>query len=134
VAKTKSARQVTIQPNLTEWLVRYPLKNYPLIPPNAQVMISTVRKQFALRGDVLRHSFVSMNVAKFKSLGAAALEAGNSETMTRKHYLNLVSEADANKFWSITPGMDVGTVTELSARPAQSGIVKLGSRPADEPT
>ena len=59
-----------------------------------------------------------MNVAKFKSLGAAALEAGNSETMIRRHYLNLVSEADANKFWSIRPGMDVGTVTEFDARRA----------------
>jgi hypothetical protein len=59
-----------------------------------------------------------MHVARFKSLGTAALEAGNSETMIRRHYLNLVSEADANKFWSIKPGMDVGTVAELTARPA----------------
>jgi hypothetical protein len=48
VAKTKSVRQVTIQPNLAEWLVRYPLSKYPLIPANAQAMISAVRKQFAL--------------------------------------------------------------------------------------
>ena len=55
IAKTKSVRQVTIQPNLAEWLVRYPLKKYPLIPPNAQAMISTVRKRFSLGDDVLRH-------------------------------------------------------------------------------
>ncbi len=118
IAKTKSVRQVTIQPNLAEWLVRYPLTKYPLIPPNAQAMISTVRKRFALGDDVLRHSYISMNIGKFKSLGAAALEAGNSETMIRRHYLNLVSEAEANKFWSITPRMDVGTVTEFDARQA----------------
>jgi hypothetical protein len=115
VAKTKSLRQVTIQPNLAEWLVRYPLKKYPLIPPNAQTMISAVRKQFALGDDVLRHTFISMHVARFKSLAEVALEAGNSETMVRRHYLNLVGAAEAERFWSITPGMDVGTVTELTA-------------------
>jgi hypothetical protein len=118
VAKTKSVRQVTIQPNLTEWLVRYPLKKYPLIPPNAQAMISTVRKQFALGDDVLRHSFISMHVAKFKSLAEVALEAGNSETMVRRHYLNLVGVAEAERFWSIKPGMNVGAVTELIAKQA----------------
>jgi hypothetical protein len=118
VAKTKSVRQITIQPNLAEWLVRYPLSKYLLIPSNAQAMISAVRKQFALSDDVLRHTFISMHVAKFKSLAAVALEAGNSETMVRRHYLNLVGQAEAERFWSITPGMDVGSVTELNARPA----------------
>jgi hypothetical protein len=118
VAKTKSVRQITIQPNLAEWLVRYPLRKYPLIPANAQSMISAVRKQFALCDDVLRHTFISMHVAKFKSLAAAALEAGNSETMIRRHYFNLVGEAEAEKFWSITPGFEVGTVTELATGPA----------------
>jgi hypothetical protein len=118
IAKTKSVRQVTLQPNLTEWLVRYPLTKYPLIPINAQAMITSVRKQFALGDDVLRHSFISMHVAKFKSLAEVALEAGNSETMVRRHYLNLVSQAEAEKFWSIAPGMNGGTVTELGARQA----------------
>jgi len=118
VAKTKSVRQITIQPNLAEWLIRYPLKKYPLIPANAQTMISAVRRQFALSDDVLRHTFISMHVAKFKSLAAVALEAGNSETMVRRHYLNLVAQAEAERFWSITPGMDVGSVTELNAEPA----------------
>jgi site-specific recombinase XerC len=118
VAKTNSVRQVTIQPNLAEWLMRYPLAKFPIVPRNAKRWITAVRVKFGIGEDVLRHSFISMHVAKFKSLGAAALEAGNSETMIRRHYLNLVCEADANGFWSITPGMDVGTVTELDARQA----------------
>lgn len=118
VAKTKSVRQITIQPNLAEWLVRYPLNKHPLIPPNAQNMITAVRKNFALGDDVLRHTFISMHVAKFKSLGAAALEAGNSEVMIRRHYLNLVGEAEAARFWSIVPGMNVGTVTEINSKQA----------------
>src|ERR1019366_9059666 len=108
VAKTNSVRQVTIQPNLAAWLMRYPLTKCPLIPPNAQAMIAAVRKKFAIGDDMLRHTFISMHVARFKSLGTAALEAGNSETMIRRHYLNLVSEADAVKFWAIAPGATMG--------------------------
>lgn len=81
-------------------------------------MISTVRKRFALGDDVLRYSYISMHVTKFKSLAEVALEAGNSETMVRRHYLNLVSHAEAERFWSIAPGMGVGAVTDLDARQA----------------
>jgi hypothetical protein len=67
---------------------------------------------------VLWHSFISMHVAKFKSLGAAALEAGSSETMIRRHYLNLVGKGEAERFWSIAPGADLSTVTEFKANQA----------------
>lgn len=102
-SKVKSVRQVTIRPNLAAWLERYPLKRFPILPPNARRMINEVRHKFGIGPDVLRHTFISMFVAKWKSLGEAALEAGNSETMIRRHYLNVVSAADAEAFWSICP-------------------------------
>lgn len=37
----------------------------------------------------MRHTFISKLVAKFRSIGEAALQAGNSETIIRKHYLDL---------------------------------------------
>lgn len=114
MAKTKSVRQTVIQPNLAEWLVRYPVQKYPILPANAHSMISAIRKRFGLTDDVLRHTFISMHVAKFKSLGSAALEAGNSETMIRKHYLNMVSEAEAAKFWAIAPEGTYGELIELA--------------------
>ncbi len=103
VAKTKDLRQITIQPNLRAWLERYPLKKYPIILPNMQHMLEGVREKFRLSHDVLRHTFISMHVAKFKSLGSTALEAGNSEQMIKKHYLNLVTQQEAEAFWSIIP-------------------------------
>jgi site-specific recombinase XerD len=115
VAKTNSVRSVTIQPNLAEWLMRYPLSKYPVVPRNAKPLVTEVRKKFGLGDDILRHTFISMHVAKFKSLGSAALEAGNSEAMIRKHYLNMVSEADAAKFWAIKPDAPMGIVVEMSA-------------------
>lgn len=103
LAKTDCVRQVKIRPNLAAWLVRYPLDEFPIIIPNLQALVTAVRKRFELGDDVLRHTFISMHVAAFKSVGEAALEAGNSESIIRIHYLNLVSEAEAAAFWAIAP-------------------------------
>jgi len=44
-----------------------------------------------------------MFVAKFRSLGEAAIQAGNSESIIRKHYLDIKSSAEAEEFWNILP-------------------------------
>lgn len=103
ISKTGSVRQVKIRPNLAAWLKRYPLEKFPIVVPNLQDMVTQVRRQFELGDDVLRHTMISSHVSAFKSLGEAALEAGNSEAMIRKHYLNLVAEQDAKRFWKIGP-------------------------------
>jgi integrase len=102
-SKVKSVRAVRIQPNLAAWLKRYPVDRFPIVPANARRLIDGIRKRFGIGHDVMRHTFISMHVAKFKSLGQAALEAGNSEAMIRRHYLDLVTDAEAEAFWSILP-------------------------------
>ncbi len=119
MSKVKSIRQVQIRPNLAAWLRRFPPSEFPIVPPNMEEMIAKVRRKFGLGHDVLRHTFISMHVARFKSLGGAALEAGHSEAMIRKHYLNLVTDADAEKFWSIKPRPAKGiNNTKTLAEPA----------------
>ena len=115
VSKVHEIRQVTIQPNLAAWLVQFPPSKFPIVPPNARRMIQKVRAKFGLTQDVLRHTFISMHVAKFKSLGDAALQAGNSEVMIRRHYYNVVCEADAAAFWAIAPGAVLGEVVSIAA-------------------
>jgi hypothetical protein len=44
-----------------------------------------------------------MFVAKFRSMGEAALQAGNSESIIRKHYLDLKSPGEAEQFFGILP-------------------------------
>jgi hypothetical protein len=66
-------------------------------------MLLELRKKFAIGHDVLRHTFISMHVAKFRSMGDTALQAGNSEAMVKKHYLNLVTPAEAEEFCQIVP-------------------------------
>lgn len=104
IAKTDSVRQIKIRPNLGAWLKRYPLDKYPIVMEGMADRVTEVRKKFGLGTDVLRHTFISNHVAKWKSLGEAALEAGNSESIIRRHYLNLVSDEDADRFWGIVPG------------------------------
>lgn len=107
IAKTKDLRQVTIQPNLRAWLERYTLKDYPIIVPNMQAMVTKVRKRFSIGEDVLRHTFVSNHVARFRSLGSTALESGNSERIIKKHYLNLLHPMSSERFWEIVPAPEV---------------------------
>jgi hypothetical protein len=103
IAKTRDVRQIKVQPNLGSWLAKYPLNKFPLYVANMEKSVGAVRQRFGLGKDVLRHTWISMHVAQFGSIGQAALEAGNSERMTKKHYLNLVSQAEAADFWSIEP-------------------------------
>jgi hypothetical protein len=114
IAKTRDVRQIVIQPNLAAWLKRYPLDRFPIMPRNVLDMLAEVRKKFSIGHDVLRHTFISMHVAKFRSMGDAALQAGNSEHMIKKHYLNLVTAAEAEEFWSVVPTpTNAGMTTDL---------------------
>jgi hypothetical protein len=96
-------RNVTIQPNLAAWFRAYPLEEFPIMPYAFRRLRLKFRKKFGLTHDVLRHTFISMFVGKFRSMGEAALQAGNSESIIRKHYLDLKSTAEAEQFFSILP-------------------------------
>jgi hypothetical protein len=100
IAKTGKSRLITIRPNLYQWLTRYPGE---IFPTNCDRELKTIRKQFGLSHDVLRHTFISMHVGAFKSFADAALESGNSETIIRDHYLNVSSFQEARSFWEIEP-------------------------------
>lgn len=101
VSKVRMPRRITIQPNLAAWLRAYPFE--PVDTYFIDHHRKKVTRHFNLSHDVLRHTFVSMFVAKFRSMGEAALQAGNSETIIRKHYLDLKTKEEAEAFFSILP-------------------------------
>jgi integrase len=103
VSKVRTKRNVAIQPNLAAWLNAYPIEELPIIPPNVQKLRAAVAKRFGLSKDIMRHTFISMFVAKFRSMGEAALQAGNSESIIKKHYLDLKSTDEAAEFFGIQP-------------------------------
>ncbi len=103
VSKVKMKRTVMIHPNLAAWLRAYPLHKFPIIIPALQKRRAKIAKSFGLSHDIMRHTFISMHVAKYRSMGEAALQAGNSETIIRKHYLDLKTPAEAEEFFGIFP-------------------------------
>jgi len=119
-----------IQPNLAAWLRAYPLERFPIIPKNAVNMHRKICDQFGLTHDVLRHTFISMFVAKYRSIGEAALQAGNSETIIRKHYLDLKSKEEAELFWEILPKR---TSADAAMTPFAAVPAAVGDQAAAEP-
>jgi hypothetical protein len=100
VSKTRHERKIAISDNLAAWLEYAP---GPIIPTNFRSMHASARKHFKLSHDESRHSFISYHVALHRSLGEAALQAGNSETIIRRHYLNLHPKEEGGEFFRIVP-------------------------------
>lgn len=117
VSKVREPRTMTIQPNLAAWLKAYPLEKFPIVPTNLQHLREKAVEKFDLGHDVMRHTFISMFVAKFRSIGEAALQAGNSETIIRKHYLDLKDAAEAEEFWGIRPSGLAGSAASKPTTP-----------------
>lgn len=109
VSKVREPRKVVIQPNLAAWLRAYPLDRFPIVVGNFKRRREKFRAKFRLTHDVLRHTFISMFVAKFRSIGEAALQAGNSEAIIRKHYLDLKTKEEAEQFFGIMPQCSAGS-------------------------
>lgn len=101
VSKTSTARMVNISENLAVWLKAYSDK--PIIPTNWDRLNKRFRAHFGLTHDETRHSFVSYYVAKHRSVGDAALQAGNSESVVHEHYLDLRTMEEGTEFFGITP-------------------------------
>ncbi len=104
VSKVKEKRAIKIQPNLSLWLEKYPPARYPIIPTRRfPDMWVHVRDKCKLTQNVLRHTYISMTVGSFRSVGDAAFQAGSSESVIRKYCLALVTTEGADRFWRIVP-------------------------------
>lgn len=100
ISKTKHERHVAISDNLAAWLAATP---GPIVPPNFDRLAKLARKHFKLTHDEARHSFISYHVAAYRSIGDAALQAGNSEGIIKRHYLNLHPREEGEEFFRIVP-------------------------------
>ena len=118
VSKIREPRKITIQPNLAAWLRAYPLDKFPIVLGNFKKRRQKFAKEFGLTHDVLRHTFISMFVAKFRSIGEAAIQAGNSEAIIRKHYLDLKSPEEAEAFFNIRPKHGAASLATITNYPA----------------
>lgn len=116
-SKTATRRLVPICPALAAWLKPYAKKDGPVLPDikdewqftrlfrEAKHTLNNEngepRVQLVQNG--LRHSFCSYRMAETKNAAQVALEAGNSPKMLFEHYRELVTQADAREWFSLTP-------------------------------
>ena len=120
VSKVREPRTTLIQPNLAAWLRAYPLEGSAVTLGDFKKRRQSMWRKLDLTQDIMRHTFISMFVAKFRSIGEAAIQAGNSEAIIRRHYLHLKSKDEAEAFFGILPccvatSVDVpGTLETLS--------------------
>ena len=96
--KVGNARNFPLKGNLRMWLTHYPR----LVVPT-QWQHQCLAKKFKLTANVLRHTAISAYVTVNGSMAEASVAFGNSETMIRRHYLNIMSKADAVAFYGIKP-------------------------------
>jgi integrase len=138
-AKTGSRRLVPISENLLQWLAPCKRDSGAVTPfenmgkqigwltEAANDELSDQAEQsgkkaavFKWKRNGLRHSFISYRLAILKDVGAVSLEAGNSPQMVFKHYRQLVTEAEAKKWFSVLPP----TTDKIVALPALANSVE----------
>jgi integrase len=105
-AKTGSRRVIPVTDNLAAWLE--PLERKGMVVPSVKAHHRAVAAHAAALKiewprNVLRHSFISYRIAIVQSADQVALEAGNSATIIFKHYRELTTESEADKWFGILP-------------------------------
>jgi integrase len=106
-SKTASRRFVTIQPNLAQWLAPYCGQQGLVCPNNLYARLLADRRAAGITQwppNALRHSFASYHLARFRDVKDLALEMGHTRSeVTFRHYRELVTPSEAERFWKIAP-------------------------------
>jgi integrase len=115
-AKTASRRLAVIPPNAAKWLLRYStptgiVVKLARVVHALQRLNQRVNAALAKEGhgplrmprNALRHSFVSYRLAATQNPNQTALEAGHDVRILFRHYRELVSKSDAEKWFAIEP-------------------------------
>jgi hypothetical protein len=104
-AKTASRRIIPISDNLLGWLKPLVRKGKIVRTKELQTHVPALARALKIKwpNNVLRHSFISYRIADVKSADQVALEAGNSPSIIFKHYRELTTEEQAEKWFGILP-------------------------------
>ena len=104
-AKTASRRIIPITDNLAAWLSLLDREG-PVVPDrNVFPQLTALARKLGVGWphNALRHSYISYRIAVVQNAAQVALEAGNSPAMIFKHYRELVTKDEADKWFGIMP-------------------------------
>ena len=116
-AKTASRRLVPLLPSLAAWLLPLRSKSCHVVGYSRNDVLCEARQRFCKNdiksGDeviefiwkpnVLRHSYASYRLADIKDTARVALEMGNSPSMLFRNYRELVTEKQAEEWFTVLP-------------------------------
>lgn len=94
----RSVRVIPIQPALLSWLKWGEARKLPLVSPSSDSR--KVREVVSWQTDIARHSWISSRLALVADEAQVAREAGNSPDVIYRHYFQLVTRADALRYFS----------------------------------
>jgi len=121
-AKTRQRRIVPILPALRAWLEPHAQTTGPVIPQYSgdapllrafRLALEPLKVELVHNG--LRHSYASYRLAAVQSAEQVALEMGNSPKKLFQNYRELVTPAQAEKWFSVVPTQDGKLVTFAAA-------------------
>jgi integrase len=116
-SKTQSRRFAPLPENAAAWLRPHARPSGKVV---SVVMVINALRRLGLRSQVkmkrnaLRHSFCSYRLALTQNANQTALEAGHSADILFKHYRQLCTEAEAQRWFSIAP-VESENIVELAA-------------------
>lgn len=105
IAKPKKPRQFVMPSPLYDWLAMIKDRGVPLIPAkNKRKLRYKVIHKFTFKTihDGLRHTFATYMRIKTPSIDLTRI-MGNSQSILDNHYVGVISPADVNKFFELTP-------------------------------
>ena len=120
-SKVKETRNVHIEETLLAWLDQTPAqerKGFVTPQTNFTNYLLKIHIAAGYRGegqnteadpwpqDVMRHSYGSYWLAKYRNRAQLAEYMGNSLQIIKKHYKKVVSKTDCAEYWRIVPGYD----------------------------
>ena len=108
IAKTNSRRTISIHETLAQWLNPHTRPHQP-VWPGSHSLFYRLQQQTAKdagiqwKQNALRHTCISALVAIDKNVPQVAYESGNSTSIIKQHYLQLMPPSTAEAWFSITP-------------------------------
>jgi integrase len=110
VGKTKKLRLIELHPSTIAWLIPHsrPSGRVCELDHTANAIVRAKRRAGLPAGrglltNALRSSFISYRLAETNDIGLVSREAGNSPDIIRSNYLELVSKAEATRWFEIWP-------------------------------